>query len=83
MYTVGITRTAQKGIDRLQPADRRRVLITINGLAHDPRPAGSIKLTGRPSWRIRMGNYRIVYDINDTEVSVTIIDVGHRSDIYR
>lgn len=83
MYAVGITRAAQKGIDHLQSTDRRRVLAAIYALAQNPRPSGCKKLVGSPYWRIRVGNYRVVYDIKDTELLVTVIDAGHRSDIYR
>lgn len=52
-------------------------------LAHDPRPSGSEKLTGRERYRLRQGLYRIVYSIRDNELTVWIVKVGHRKDIYR
>ena len=60
-----------------------RVLSAIGGLAEIPRPAGCRKLQGRPGFRIRIGDYRVVYDIHDNVVTVEIIEVGHRKDIYR
>ena len=54
----------------------------IAGLEENPRPAGYIKLKGRDAYRIRTGNYRIIYDIFDSELIVDIITLGHRKDIY-
>ncbi|MDH3771893.1 MAG: type II toxin-antitoxin system RelE/ParE family toxin [Nitrospirota bacterium] len=52
-------------------------------LAYDPRPKSSRKLTGREGWRLRVGDYRVLYDINDAKQTITIVHVGHRRDVYR
>ena len=83
MYTVNISRNAKKAIDQLPPNEARRIYVAINNLANDPRPPGCKKLAGSPYWRIRVGNYRVIYEIDDTELTVTVLEVGHRSDIYR
>ena len=60
-----------------------RILERIEGLRDDPRPIGCEKLSGLERYRIRQGNYRILYSIFDMEVVVEIVKVGHRKDVYR
>lgn len=66
-YAVSILRRAQRELQRLPRADYQRVRDAMRNLAHDPRPSGRLALTGRNGWRIRVGNYRIIYEIDDTE----------------
>jgi len=73
----------RKDLARIPKADARRIVETIRSLADDPRPPGSKKLSGKERYRIRQGNYRIVYSIQDPERSVWIVKVGHRADVYR
>jgi mRNA interferase RelE/StbE len=61
----------------------QRILHRIEALATDPRPPGSAKLTGQERYRIRQGRYRIVYSIQDKQLTVWIVKVGHRKSIYR
>lgn len=82
-YTVLLPRRIQRDIDQLPTADARRIYVAIYNLKQDPRPAGCVKLTGRPAWRIRVGRYRVIYEIDDTELVITVVDVGHRRDVYR
>ncbi|MBA3470777.1 MAG: type II toxin-antitoxin system RelE/ParE family toxin [Herpetosiphonaceae bacterium] len=82
-YTVTIERGAQKDIAALSRTDRTRVLAAIKKLADDPRPSGCKKLAGRSDYRIRVGSIRVIYDINDGELVVTVLSVGQRGDIYR
>ncbi|MFM9945122.1 MAG: type II toxin-antitoxin system RelE family toxin [Bacteroidia bacterium] len=58
------------------------ILNAIVNLETNPRPQGYIKLTGRRGYRIRVGNYRIIYDIFDKELVIDVIDLSHRKDIY-
>ena len=82
-YTITILRRAQSELADL-PADAYvQVRETIRSLARDPRPPGCLKLTGRTGWRIRVGNYRVVYEIDDTTQSILVLHVGHRRDVYR
>ena len=82
-YSVLIKRSAEKEIAAL-PADVRwLVVLRIQGLATDPRPAGSQKLSGEDKYRIRQGSYRVAYTIEDAIVTVTVVRVAHRSDVYR
>lgn len=55
----------------------------MRGLANQPRPAGRHKLRGRDGWRIRVGNYRVIYEIDDQQSMVTVLHIGHRRDVYR
>jgi len=67
----------------LPDAAYERVRDAIRVLAEAPRPTGCLKLTGRDGWRIRVGNYRVVYEIDDGGRMVTVLHIGHRRDIYR
>ena len=82
-YSVLVTWSAEKEIERLPVAIRRLVVRRILALADDPRPHGSQKLTGEDKYRIRQGDYRVVYTIEDAVVTVTVVRVAHRSDVYR
>jgi mRNA interferase RelE/StbE len=82
-YEVQIPRRVQRDIDRLPTTDARRVYAAIYALKGEPRPEGSLKLTGRDAWRLRIGRYRVIYEVDDEALIVLVIDVGHRRDIYR
>lgn len=82
-YKVTILRRAQKELGALAGEAYDRVRDAIAGLAEDPRSPGCLKLTGRDGWRIRIGNYRVVYEIDDSGQVVTVLHVGHRRDVYR
>jgi len=82
-YALEILRAAQRQLGRIAPQDQSRIIAAIQDLANDPRPLGSKKLTGRPAWRIRVGPYRVIYEVNDDRSSVLVVVVGHRSDVYR
>ena len=83
-YKVSIKRSAAKEIEAIpQKKERQRVISRIGQLANDPRPLGSKKLSGNDKYRIRQGSFRIVYSIEDTELIVVVVKVGHRKDVYR
>lgn len=83
-YEVEIERTAAVAIARLPKPDRNRVLAKIQGLATVPRPHGCTKLTGMTdAYRVRVGNYRIVYVVDDGINIVTVTRVAHRREVYR
>lgn len=84
MYQLEITRQAQRQLGRLPASIAARVQTAIQGLASNPRPRGSLKMSDmKNGWRIRIGNYRVIYDIHDDVLRVIIIRVGHRRDVYR
>ncbi|MFI5402928.1 MAG: type II toxin-antitoxin system RelE/ParE family toxin [Planctomycetota bacterium] len=82
-YSVVIRRSAEKEIARLPDATRRLIVHRIRALGDEPRPHGSQKLSGREGYRIRQGEYRVVYTIDDAHRVVTVVRVAHRSDVYR
>lgn len=82
-YTLEILRTAQKQLSRIEQSDRLRIIAAIRQLAGEPRPAGGKKLSGRPAWRIRVGDYRVIYEISDGRLLILVIEIGHRKDVYR
>ena len=82
MYQLVIDRYAQKQLGKISPPHFNRIIKAINELAENPRPAGYRKLTGRPGYRIRIGDYRVIYNIKDKMLIVFVIDIGHRKDIY-
>lgn len=82
-YSVVITRSAQKALSQLPLAVYERVRDALVRLGDTPRPDGCAKLRSREGWRIRIGNYRVIYEINDPLCLVTILHIGPRRDIYR
>ena len=72
-----------KAIRKMHPQIARRVMTAIEGLADDPRPSGVTALKGQDAFRIRVADYRVVYTINDNELTVVVIRAGHRREIYR
>jgi mRNA interferase RelE/StbE len=83
-YSVEVTRTAEKQLRRIAKRDRSRVLDAIEALGTKPRPEGTRKLQGYEDiYRVRVGKYRIIYEVIDDRVVVIVLKVGHRKDIYR
>lgn len=82
-YRVTIQRAASKALGRIEHRQRHRLEETITALGVDPRPHGCRKLSGAEGWRVRVGDYRIVYVIDDGVRVVDVRHVGHRRDIYR
>jgi mRNA interferase RelE/StbE len=81
-YRVEVLRRAVKTLSKLPGRDYERVRDAIRALESEPRPPGCKKLVGRDGWRIRVGRYRVIYEIADVVRVVTVLDVGHRKDIY-
>jgi mRNA interferase RelE/StbE len=82
-YNVIFTKSAVKELDDIPQKDAQRILKRASELSANPRPMGSEKLSARPLHRIRQGDYRIIYFINDSSRIVDIIKIGHRKEIYR
>ncbi len=83
MYKIELTKSAEKGIKSIAKSAIKRVSSKIDSLAENPRPQGSKKLKGEELWRVRIGNYRVVYFIKDIVKIVEIVRIGHRKDIYQ
>jgi mRNA interferase RelE/StbE len=83
-YRIEVKPQAEKALARIPNPHRRRIAHAIDDLADDPRPAGCAKLAGaEDAYRIRVGDYRIVYEIADRVLIVYIIRIAHRKDVYR
>ena len=82
-YSVIIPRPVQKEILSIANPFRGQILDKIESLASNPRPIGCKKLKGGLGWRLRVGKYRIIYEIYDKKVEIIIVKVGNRPDIYR
>jgi mRNA interferase RelE/StbE len=83
VYNIFFRRSAQRELELLPKRDLGRIVERIANLAIDPRPAGCEKLAGQDRYRIRQGNYRIIYSFQDTELTVWVVKVGHRRDDYQ
>jgi len=83
MYKIFIKSSAQKELNTLPAKERIRVEEKISKLSENPRPDGCTKLKGDKNYRIRQGNYRVVYSIQDTQLIIEIIKVRHRRFVYR
>lgn len=83
MYTLYLLRSAEEELDSLSALFRERVERVILQLAEDPRPVGVRKLRGGLGWRIRVGDYRVVCEIDDGVREVTVTRVRHRREVYR
>jgi len=82
-YSIGFSSAARQALRRLDVKVRRRIAEHIDTLEEDPRPPGCKKLVGSELWRIRIGDYRVVYGIEEEQLIVLVVRVGHRREIYR
>ena len=81
-YKVLIKRSAAKELEGLPPKIRRQVAAKVAGLAVTPRPPGGERLSGQEKYRIRQGDYRVLYAIDDRAETVTVVTIGHPRDVY-
>lgn len=81
-YTIVLSKKAQKQLDKLPDNIAEPIFEAISLLENEPRPSGCKKLQGRDGYRIRIGNYRVIYEIYDNELVIDVITLGHRKDIY-
>jgi mRNA interferase RelE/StbE len=82
-YQVRLAPAAVRQVRKLDPPGRRRVQAAIDLLAENPRPPGARQLVGGAGeWRVRTGDFRIIYDIRDEQLLVLVVKVGHRRDVY-
>ena len=82
-YSVRIKRSAAKELEGSPLKDRRRIVSRIGALHIEPRPSGCEKLSGEEKYRLRQGDYRILYEIADRELIVTVVRIRNRRDVYR
>lgn len=81
-YEITFTKQAIKSLEKINPPYYSNIKSAIQDLSNNPRPQGSKKLKGRDGYRIRVGSYRIIYEIFDAELLIDIIIIGHRKNIY-
>ena len=82
-YRVILSRSARKQMERISGEIETRVLARLSELEINPRPPGCKKLKNRDAWRIRVGDYRVIYEIHDKILQVIVVTVGHRREVYR
>tara|TARA_Y100000590_G_C15513478_1_gene936304 strand:- start:124 stop:384 length:261 start_codon:yes stop_codon:yes gene_type:complete len=83
-YKLTISSTAEKTLKKVPKKDLRKIIELIQSLAIQPRPLGCRKLSGEEdTYRVRQGNYRVIYEIKDQKLIVLVLKIGHRKDIYR
>lgn len=84
MYEIWLERSSEKDLKRLEPDTFKRVIKGIKELSENPKPAGCRKITGsKNDWRIRIGDYRVIYEIDDKANAVKVMIVKHRREAYR
>jgi mRNA interferase RelE/StbE len=81
-YHIVLTKKAQKALDKLSDFVANPIFEAIGALAENPRPNGCKKLKGRAGYRIRIGEYRVIYEIFDQELVIDVVAIGHRKEIY-
>ena len=82
-YKIEIKRSAAKELEKITPKDRDRIIEKIQALSEDPRPPQSKKLSGEEKYRIRQGDYRVLYQIYDEVITVVVVRVAHRREVYK
>ena len=82
-YKIYFKESVEKDFCEVPKKDLQKILSRIEALAKDPRPPGHEKLSGQEKYRVRQGLYRIIYSIQDKELTVWVVRVGHRKDVYR
>jgi len=82
-YKIFIKRSAQKSLAKIDKKNREKIIETIYNLEGNPRPENCKKLKGREGWRIRIGNYRVIYEIDEKEKRINVLFIGHRQLIYK
>jgi mRNA interferase RelE/StbE len=82
-YKIYFKESVEKDFRTIPKQYLQKILLRIEALARDPRPPGHEKLTGQERYRVRQGEYRIIYSIQDKELTIWVVKVGHRKDVYR
>ncbi|RNL52080.1 type II toxin-antitoxin system RelE/ParE family toxin [Arthrobacter oryzae] len=82
-YRIDLRPAAIRALKKIHPEDKERIQGAIALLGQDPRPPKAIALSGRPGYRVRVGDYRIIYTIQDDVLLVVVVNLGHRRDVYQ
>jgi mRNA interferase RelE/StbE len=83
LFSISLTTSARKSLQKLPKKDQLLIFAVLETLKNNPTPPKALKLSGREGYRIRVGNFRILYTLNRGELLVLVLDVGHRREIYR
>ncbi len=83
MYEIIVPKSVLKELDRISEATYSRIADKILSMEDNPRPAGCLKLSDSEEYRLRVGNYRILYEIDDSKKIITIYKIDHRKDVYK
>lgn len=82
-YRITVKKSAARELEIVPKKDLQRIIRRIQSLSSDPRPYGSQKLSGKEYYRVRQGDYRIVYSIDDEDLLIDVVKIGHRREVYR
>ncbi len=82
-YRIAFRKSVARDMRRIPNPDLGGILTAIDSLSENPPPAGSEKLSGQERYRVRKGDYRVIYEIKDEELQIVVVKVGHRKDVYR
>ncbi len=82
-YEIKIRKKAQKALSKIPPPFQANIIKSIQKLAENPFSNQTKKLTGREAWRIRIGNYRVIYEVIDNELVILVLNIGHRQNVYK
>jgi mRNA interferase RelE/StbE len=82
-YEIYFKESVEKDFHTIPKKDLRKIIRRIEALSEDPRPPGHEKLTGQERYRVRQGLYRIIYSVQDKDLTIWIVKIGHRKDVYR
>jgi len=82
-YKIFFKESVEKDFRSIPKKDLQKIVRRIKTLAKEPRPSGHEKLTGQERYRVRQGHYRIIYSVHDKELTIWVVKVGHRKDVYR
>ena len=82
-YEIILPKSVRKNLDRLSDEIAERIMDALEGLKSQPRPPGCKKLGGENAWRVRVGDYRVIYETHDRVLQVLVVAVGHRREVYR
>jgi len=82
-YKIFFKKSVEKDLNRIDKNELKKIIACISALADNPRPPGCEKLTGSGRYRIRQGHYRILYSIQDLELTIWVVNIAHRKDVYK
>ncbi len=82
-YKIYFKKSVEKDFRAIPKKDLQKILVCIETLVKEPRPPGHEKLTGQARYRVRQGQYRIIYSVKDKELTVWVVKIGHRKEVYR